>query len=222
MVILKDTILHLNAKEVAAKLRTKDWEEIQCLLESVRSLITAHAAYRVCYVEERHESSVIIESTCFTSRVLRKNLDRVGRVFPFVITIGRDLEEKADGVNDVLIRYYLDVIGNIALVKARKQLENHLRTKFAFDGISYMSPGSLENWPIEEQIPLFSLLAGVEKSIGVTLTESLIMIPKKSISGIYFPTETTFSSCQLCARERCEARRAKYDKGLAREYGIEQ
>jgi hypothetical protein len=219
---LEPIILSLDAKDLAAKLRTDDWEEIQHLLESVKNLINAKAAYRVCFIEERLEASVIIEGTCFTSRVLRKNLDSVGRVFPFVITIGRGLEERADGANDLLKKYYLDTIGNIALVKALKHLENHLRSKFALKGLSYMSPGSLENWPIEEQIPLFSLLAGVERLIGVTLSESLIMIPKKSLSGVYFPTETSFSSCQLCPRERCEARKAKYNEELAREYGIQQ
>ena len=83
-----------------------------------------------------------------------------------------------------------------------------------------MSPGTLEDWPIEEQSPLFSILKGVEEYIGVGLSESFLMIPKKSVSGIYFPTETTFYSCQLCIKERCPGRRAGYNEEMAREYGI--
>lgn len=214
--------LNLDAKNLAAKLRTNDWEEIQRILENAGTLIHAKAAYRICYVEERLESSVIIEGTRFNSRVLRKNLATVGRVFPFVITIGKGLEERAASTSDLLEKYYLDAIGNIALARARKYFEDFLRSRFCLDGLSYMSPGSLENWPIEEQIPLFSILEGVEGSIGVTLNQSLLMIPTKSVSGIYFPTETTFYSCQLCPREICEGRKAKYDETLARQYGISQ
>lgn len=83
-----------------------------------------------------------------------------------------------------------------------------------------MSPGSLADWPIEEERPLFSILKGVEVSIGVKLTENLLMIPRKSVSGIYFPTEVTFYSCQLCPRQPCEGRKAQYNEDMAREYGI--
>ena len=56
------------------------------------------------------------------------------------------------------------------------------------------------------------------KIIGVNLTDSFLMIPRKSISGIYFPTEIKFYSCQLCPRERCIGRKAPYDSKLAKNY----
>jgi hypothetical protein len=194
--------------------------QIQALLEGTKPLISAQAVYRVCYIEEKLEDGVIIGGIRFGSRVLRKNLEKVGRVFPYVITLGTGLEQKADASKDLLEKYYLDQIGNIALSKARKHLEDCLRSKFALDGLSYMSPGSLADWPIEEQQPLFSILKGVEASMGVRLTESLLMIPRKSVSGIYFPTEVTFHSCQLCPRQHCEGRKARFNENLAKEYGI--
>jgi hypothetical protein len=130
------------------------------------------------------------------------------------------LEAQADASQDLLEKYYLDSIGNAALIRARKYLEDELRARFAMEGLSFMSPGSLEDWPIEEQRPLFSLLEGVENAIGVKLNESLLMIPRKSVSGIFFPTEVTFYSCQLCPRKPCEGRKAPYKEDLAREYGI--
>ena len=61
-----------------------------------------------------------------------------------------------------------------------------------------MNPGSLADWPLREQRPLFGLLGNVRAAIGVTLTPSLLMTPTKSVSGILFPSEETFASCQLC------------------------
>ena len=212
--------LSLDIGEVKDKLQAGNWVQIQTLLEVAKPLISAKAVYKVCYIEEELEDTIIIDGIPLRSRILTKNLEKVGRVFPYVITIGTRLEKKADASTDLLEKYYLDKIGNIALSEVRNHLEEHLCSRFALDGLSYMSPGSLEDWPIEEQRPLFSILQGAEVSIGVKLTESLFMIPKKSVSGIYFPTEVTFHSCQLCPRQNCEGRRARYNEALAKEYGI--
>jgi len=217
---LEQISLSLDIGKVKDKLQGGDWVQIQTLLEVAKPLISAKAVYKVCYIEEKLEDTVIIDNIRLRSRILRKNLERVGRLFPYVITIGTRLEQKADASADLLEKYYLDKIGNIALSEARNHLEEHLCSRFALDGLSFMSPGSLEDWPIEEQRPLFSILKGAEVSIGVNLTESLLMIPKKSVSGIYFPTEVTFHSCQLCPRQNCEGRKARYNEDLAKEYGI--
>jgi hypothetical protein len=217
---LEQISLSLDIGKVKDKLQGGDWVQIQTLLEVAKPLISAKAVYKVCYIEEKLEHTVIIDKIRLSSRILRKNLEKVGRLFPYVITIGTRLEQKADASTDLLEKYYLDKIGNIALSEARNHLEEHLCSRFALDGLSYMSPGSLEDWPIEEQRPLFSILKGAEVSIGVNLTESLLMIPKKSVSGIYFPTEVTFHSCQLCPRQNCEGRKARYNEDLAKEYGI--
>jgi len=210
--------IHLSIDEVKNKLRSTDWEQVRTLIEVAHSFIFAQAAYEVSYINKIIEDVVIIDGVCFRSQVLGRNLHQVGRVFPYVVTIGAGLEEKAKEGSDLLEQYYLDHIGNIALIKARKYLEDHLSTTFALVGLSYMSPGALQDWPLEEQKPLFSLLKGVEKSIGVRLTETLLMIPKKSVSGIFFPTEVTFSSCQLCRRELCDWRKTPFSEDLSEEF----
>jgi len=213
----------LDLEEIKRMLHTGksgDWSRVQTLIDEVRPVISAKAVYKVCYIESKIGDAITIDGTSLKSRVLRKNLDTVERVFPYVVTIGNRLEEKARACNDLLTKYYLDTIGNVALTAAQKYLEDQLRSRYALDGMSYMSPGSLKDWAIEEQKSLFSILGDVESSIGVRLNEALVMIPNKSLSGIYFPTEIPFYSCQLCHREGCPTRKAPYDEKLAREYGI--
>ena len=200
--------------------KDRDMDEVRPLIEVAEQLIEPRALYDVSYIEKKRDDAVIIGGRRFKSRVLRKNLDRVERVFPFVITLGPRLGEKQAASTDLLESFYLDTIGNVALTSARKQLKHQLKSQFALEKISSMSPGSLADWPIEEQAPLFELLGDVETAIGVKLSDSLLMLPAKSISGMYFPTEVSFFSCQLCPRERCESRKAKYDPTLAEEYGI--
>jgi hypothetical protein len=146
----------------------------------------------------------------------------VGRVFPYAVTLGAAIEEKLAACDDPLEKYYLDTIANMALRTARNHLQGCLCEQLRIDRLSFMSPGSLPEWPIQEQVPLFALLEGAAEAIGVRLTESLLMTPVKSVSGLFFPTEVTFYNCQLCDRERCQSRKAPFDKTLAREYGIDR
>jgi len=210
----------LDAASLAQRLRVADRGIVEKLLSSAVEGIQCKAAFRSAYVDARSENGVVVDGVTFNSRVLRHNLDGVGRVFPFVLTAGKAFDELVDGHGDVLEKYLLDEIGNMALRDARRRFEQHVRSTFALEKISCMAPGSLEDWPIEQQRALFALLPGVESVIGVRLTDSLLMLPRKSISGIYFPSEVTFFSCQLCPRDRCDARKARYDAEKAKEYGV--
>jgi hypothetical protein len=224
MEILNNIRISLDMQEIKKKLHMEDREDsshIQALIKEVQPLIRAKAVYRDCYLESKSEDAIVVAGIRFTSRVLRRQMENVGRVFPFVVTIGSRIEEHASACKDFLKQYYLDTIGNTALITVRKYLEDHLRSKYALGCISYMSPGSLKDWDLKGQRPLFSILGDVQASIGVYLTEALLMIPAKSLSGIFFPTEIPFHSCQLCPRENCQSRKAKYNEKLAIEYGIQ-
>jgi vacuolar-type H+-ATPase subunit F/Vma7 len=223
MEIIDDIPVRLPLGEIRRQLhldKDKRWEEVQTLIGAAQPLITPKAAYKVSYINQKLEHALDIDAVRFTSKVLRKNLEEVERVFPYVITIGDKLKEKGSESKDLIKEYYFDVIGNIALSATRKFLEKQLQSRYGLDGMSFMSPGSLTDWPIEEQKPLFSLFGEEATPVGVKLTQHLLMLPAKSISGIYFPTEVSFFSCQLCPRDNCPGRKAAYDNKLAKEYGI--
>ena len=97
-------------------------------------------------------------------------------------------------------------------------LEEHIKEDFTPGIMSHMNPGSLSDWPITQQKILFSLFGDVEELIGVRLTESFLMDPIKSVSGIHFPTEFDFKSCMLCTRYPCVKRKAAYDPEMAKNY----
>jgi hypothetical protein len=220
MEILGPFPIALNVDMVQTKLRAPERESVARLTQEAIALTEARAAVAAAYIEEKADDQVVVGGQRFTSRVLRRNLEDIGRVFPAVITIGSRLEERVVQSPDLLIQYYLDMIGNLILAEARAQLVQSLCRRFAIDTLSWMSPGSLEDWPIEEQRPLFDLLGDAPTTIGVQLTESLLMLPRKSVSGIFFASASTFFSCRLCPRERCDHRKARYDEAAARDYGI--
>ena len=208
----------LGAIKKSAHVPEGEEHRLQSLISAAHSVMTAKAVYKVSYIDAKAEDSVIIGGVLFKSKVLRKHLDKVERVFPYVVTIGKGVEDLEKTSGDALEKYYLDLIGNAAVVKARDHLKSRLSNRYGLGGLSYLGPGQLKDWPLEEQKPLFSLLGDVERAVGVTLSDSLLMIPRKSLSGIYFPTEIPFMACQLCPKESCPSRKARYDEKLAGDY----
>ncbi len=199
--------------------RNKHVEEmIEELIEVVRPIARPRAVFKVAYIDDKDGDSLIIDGVRFTSRVLRKNLDKVERAFPYVATCGTELEEIELPSDDFMKSFCLDAIKTVVLGIANAYLRDYLTRYYALGNISHMNPGSLESWPVSQQKELFSLFGNVEELVGVKLTESCVMFPLKSVSGIYFPAETRFESCQLCPRERCVGRRAPYDPEFARKY----
>jgi len=188
------------------------------LIELARPLVDLRAVYDISYVGKKDAESVEVAGVVFRSRVLRHNLDRAQKVFPYIMTIGPALEKRAASLGDLLRQYYLEEIANLILEQGASWLTEKLKERWGFAGLSNMSPGSLEDWPISEQRPLFSLFGDTEKAVGVRLTDHMLMVPRKSISGILFPSEEGFTACELCPREKCPSRRAPYDETLAAEY----
>ncbi len=224
MEVLDEIPVSLDAEMVLKHLHlrkeSKSIEKnVQELVEIVVPIARPKAVYEVSYVDNKHESSVDIHGIMFTSRVLRVNLDEVQRAFPYVATCGRELEGITVPSEDFMRYYCLDAIKGMVMNTARNHLKTYLTKKFALGQVSSMAPGSLEDWPITQQRELFSIFGSVEDLIGVKLTESFLMLPLKSVSGIYFPTQIRFESCQLCAREACSGRRAPYDPDLVVKYG---
>jgi hypothetical protein len=104
----------------------------------------------------------------------------------------------------------------MALSTAFAYLLDHLKERYGLESLSFLSPGAGERqvWPIEQQRELFDFLGNDTAAIGVTLTETFVMIPNKTVSGIFYPCDEAFESCQLCRRERCDYRRAPFDRQL--------
>jgi hypothetical protein len=184
------------------------------------ALAIAHpkAIYQISHARVIDNATVAIDGVAFTSKVLSKLLCNQDEVIPFIATIGKELDEMPVPPRDMLRQFSLDAIKTVVLVGAVDFLTDFVKEKHAIPRAALMNPGELADWPISQQKPLFSLFGGAEKLIGVSLTAGGAMKPIKSRSGIIFPNETGFLSCQLCTQLKCPGRRAKYDPDLVKKY----
>jgi len=216
--LLENIPFEINTTTLMKRLRidqeSKYADKFQGLAQEALEIGKPKAMYRVVPIDSKSDHSIQAGGITFSSRVLRVNLEEANRIFPYVATCGLELEEWAAQKNDMLHQFWADAIKQAALFSAVQALEKYQIEKHSLGKTAVMSPGSFEDWPITEQIALFTLIGNTQETIGVRLTESCLMLPTKTISGIRFSTEETFESCMLCPREDCPGRRAAYDEGL--------
>jgi hypothetical protein len=211
---LESVPVALDPIEIAVRLRSNSTRTAlpssDELVALAQGLIHPRGSYDVVFVETRGDRTIELAGITFHSPLLSRYLEGANKVFPYIITVGPELEQAAAAQGDLLKQYYLEEIANIALEQVAAWLARHLESRHGVTGLSSLSPGSLEDWPITEQPKLFSIFGDTEKLVGVRLTDSLLMLPRKSVSGIFFPSEESFVACQLCERERCPGRKAPY------------
>lgn len=223
MVELHDIPFSLGTDELMREQRIQPGTEMartfSALLAEVTEVGRPKAIYEVSYLEDKAEDSVALNGVRFTSRALRRNLDEVERVFTYVATCGAEADAVVGAENDLIQAVWLWTIRERLLDAARDHLMAHLADRYRLTHTATMHPGSgdADVWPIEQQQELFSIFGDVETLIGVRLTDSMLMVPTMSESGIVFPTESDFASCQVCHREGCPRRHAPFDEAVWRE-----
>jgi len=131
-------------------------------------------------------------------------------------TIGNHLEEKVaelfakneypkaialDAVGTVASRFLSQYIRSVVCQEAKEQ--NLQTTK-------YFTPGTFE-WDINQQKNIFKIIPA--DKIGVKLTESCMMVPKKSLSWVIgigkeiIITSKGNDSCKICLADNCQFRK---------------
>jgi hypothetical protein len=222
MIELRDIPFSLDAEPLMREQRiqagTDNARVFTELLARVEEAGRPKAIYEVSYIEDKADDSVVLNGVRFTSRALRRNLDEVERVFVYVATCGTEADAIAAPDDDLVQALWLWTIKEHLLKAAEAHLYEHLASRYRLTHTAMMQPGSgdADVWPIEQQKELFSVFGDVEALIGVKLTDSMLMIPTMSESGVIFPSEADFASCQVCHREGCPRRSAPFDEAVWR------
>lgn len=162
---------------------------------------------------------MIIDKTPFNlGPIIYRDLKDATDIILFVCTIGNKLEEKVQELvssGDTISAFILDRIASELVELTADLLENKIQIELNSIGYKLTnrySPGYC-GWSVSEQQKLFSLLP--EDFCGVRLTESSLMMPIKSVSGIYGAAKNLIRKdyhCEICDDEFCYRR--KPDKGI--------
>jgi hypothetical protein len=131
-----------------------------------------------------------------------------------VCTIGPALEEEVTRLaksGDVLRAVVLDAVGSVAAEAVAEYIDDRIAAEAARQGLKTScraSPG-YGDWDVREQAAIFALVPA--ERIGVKLSPSSMMIPRKSISfAMHIAKEParlrSESSCENCSKRDCPLR----------------
>ena len=152
----------------------------------------------------------------FDSRVVSQLLGKCQKVALFVATIGDELEYVAGQLAEdgLLVQSsVIESIGSSAVEQAANFVHERIMDTAESQGLvaskRRFSPGYCD-WNVDQQAQLFEALDA--SSVGVELTETCLMLPRKSISGIVgigSPDQgvENYNPCPTCNNTDCQSRR---------------
>ena len=133
----------------------------------------------------------------------------------FICTSGLEFEayqHQLKEQGDMVRVFIADALGSVIAEKCADQMEKALQEsidKLGWKHTNRFSPGYC-GWHVSQQQLLFPLFGG--HTCGVSLTESSLMVPIKSVSGIVGLGEKVRKldyTCGLCDFKQCYKRKSK-------------
>lgn len=221
-------MLNINRKEIYRYLGIRRGDpddetkrKVEECIGELLQVITPRMVYRVFPLSFPEDGS--IDFTCFRvrSQSLLKNLKGCEKIILFAATIGERV--------DLLLRRYnkLEVSRAVVMQAASaatieaycNQINQEMKEKAAQEGYFLrprFSPG-YGDFPLETQ-RLISDVLKMEKTCGITLTDSLLMMPSKSVTAVIGmgrkEERHTPDKCSLCGMgENCQYRSERREAG---------
>ena len=172
----------------------------------ITNKVRARLRPRFCYFVTRELPAFDIGS------IIQRQLRGAEAYALFVATAGREYEAfqqelKAEG--DMVRVFIADALGSVIAEKTADQMEAALQAsieKLGWRHTNRFSPGYC-GWHVSQQQLLFPLFEG--HTCDVTLTESSLMVPIKSVSGIIglgASVRHLDYTCGLCDFKQCYKR----------------
>ncbi len=174
------------------------------------------AMFRICSSHLSGTHLVLDGVEMKTGKVIANYLNETSQVAVFVATAGVEYDNylhKIKACGDIYMEFLADAVGSeiaeAAMRFVSRQVEKFATDKGLFITLSY-SPGYC-NWNVSEQSQLFLLLP--TKPCGITLNDSCLMHPVKSVSGIIGlsnkPDIKVPYSCDICGLQTCYKRKTQ-------------
>jgi hypothetical protein len=209
----------LGARRRPTRLSAGLRQRLEYWQKKLPKLLDPRIAHRIVGLDSSDSPLMhLSDGTCFGSPKLVKTMRDASHVCCFVATVGPGIES---AVNTCMARnrysdaYILDTLGSMAaeaLIDGfHKDFERQSRKQGKGVTLRF-SPGYCD-WDISDQIHLFSLFKD-EEPAGVHLTETCLMSPCKSVSGVFgiLPVDSggsleKYNPCRSCGQPHCRARR---------------
>ena len=197
-------------------------DDVMAEVRAVGDMAAAVARPRFCYMvadgtlDLVRDTLTIGGTELHVGRIISRQLRGSEAFALFVATAGaefEDLQMRLKDDDDMVRTFIADSFGSVIAEHTADIMEECLQGELDGRGWRHtnrFSPGYC-GWHVSEQQRLFPLF-GVERPCGVRLTESSLMVPIKSVSGVIGlgpGVRKLEYSCGLCDYKDCYKRRRR-------------
>ena len=160
-------------------------------IERAPKLFKSQGVFRFLEVASKDEELITFKKSSFLikSKQVVKMLNGSDLVIVFMVTIGPLLEQEVDKLmnqGEMTRGVILDAIGSETADAVAEELHKVMLKQMAeeqgFSVTPRFSPG-YGDWPVTVQKDLLELCSG--ELIGISVNESSLMIPRKSVSAVF-------------------------------------
>ncbi|MBQ6033181.1 MAG: methionine synthase [Prevotella sp.] len=191
-------------------------QEIDKVLQEVKSFLKPSFCYFVKYgaLDLEQYTLTIEDTTLSVGKIIARQLRGAEAYAFFVCTAGMNFEDYQRELmrkGDMVRVFIADALGSVIAEKAADRMEESLQMnidKLGWKHTNRFSPGYC-SWHVSQQQLLFPLF-GTPEPCGVHLSDSSLMTPIKSVSGVIGvgPNVRHLDyTCGLCVFDKCFKKR---------------
>lgn len=216
MPIFAPRLVNLDENEVIRYARAQKTDKSLISNAVLNALIHAKPQGNYNVFDYDYKSSNIFfenKRILLSGNSIKKHLELCEKIAVIAVTIGKDIDEeitKLSEQGEYVNALLLDAAATEAAEETANELENIISREANREGFnltSRFSPG-YGDFPLEMQKDILKLAEGNE--IGITLTSSLMLIPRKSITaiiGFKRGNKSKTHTCENCNNIDCHYRK---------------
>ena len=197
-------------------------DDVETEVRSVENDIAMIARPRYCFFTTEGTLDTVNDTLSVNGtemnlgRIISRQLRGSETFAFFVATAGAEFEDyqmRLKDEDDMVRTFIADSFGSVIAERTADIMEQALQDAITADGLRHtnrFSPGYC-GWHVREQPALFALFPA-SAPCGISLTDSCLMIPIKSVSGVIGlgpDVRHQDYSCGLCSYEQCYKRKRK-------------
>lgn len=218
LVISRERIFRLLGYKQGRTIPVRARNRVEGMIRHSSSLIKPRVIYTEKRIKDGENGSLVLEGDiALESCRLTAALKKCGRAVVFLATVGKELDDKIReliGKNKAVDACLYDAMGSAAVENTvdafQDMFDMAARGKSRTTTLRF-SPGYCD-WEVKEQRKLFHLVDNA--LIDVELTPHCLMVPRKSVSGVFGigsigeVDKGSTNMCRMCGMRNCIARRA--------------
>jgi hypothetical protein len=190
---------------------TYEKQQLKEVFELIKSRSNLQAGYLILEprFDQVSKSIQLVDAQLAVESIIFAQLKNAGQIVFMACTIGQQLEvivQEFRNKKDFLSEYFSDIIGSAYVESLADYVHKYIESEMKSAGLNItnrFSPGYC-GWEVDEQKNLFNLAPS--GFCGITLTDSALMQPMKSVSAILgVGKEVKWKNyhCNKCEKESC-------------------